>query len=125
MGRAKLVEFVVDLVKDEGFVVVGGVVPHDVEHGVVVENVDHLDPVKVDHDAPAGTARHVLYLVRLERGLDGAETGEQRDHEVKSRLRHTVEEGAPAIINSDVALLDLVEGGVDEHPQADRGQGHH
>ena len=45
---AELVELVVDLVEDQRLVVVGGVVAHDVVHGFEREQVDHLDPRKLN-----------------------------------------------------------------------------
>ena len=58
------------LVEYQWFVIVGSVVLHDVKDGRVLEDIHHLDPVEVDHDAAAGSTGNVLHLVGLESRLE-------------------------------------------------------
>ena len=56
--RAKLVQLVVHLVKNQRSVVVGGEFADSVVHFLAVQLVDYFNPVKIKDDTSLGSARH-------------------------------------------------------------------
>ena len=58
------------LVKYQWFVVVRCVVLDDIKDGRVLEEIDHLDPVEVDHHAATSSAGNVLHFIGLQGRLD-------------------------------------------------------
>ena len=115
-----------NLVKYQWFVIVSRVILHDVKDGRILEDIHHLDPVEVDHDAATGSAGDVLHLVGLERGLqisfdlelwmiqflihlDIPDYGEEGNHHVKSRGGHTLKHGPASEVDPNMSLVNPMD----------------
>ena len=82
MLRTELIQFVMDFVEDENFVVIGTVALDDVVDDVDLENVDDLDAIEEDHDSAGSAAGNVFHFVRLQRRLHGPIRRQEGEHEV-------------------------------------------
>ena len=50
-----------NLIEDQGSIVINRVVSHDVNHSIAMENIHHFYFVEVDHRATAGATRNILH----------------------------------------------------------------
>ena len=82
MLGAELIEFVMNFVEDENFIVVWTVAFDDVMDDVDLEDVDDFDAIEEDHDAAGRAARDVLHFVRLQRRLHRPIRRQEGEHEV-------------------------------------------
>ena len=69
----------------------------------MLENVDHLDPVKVDHDPATGAAGHILHLVSLQRGLNVPHQSQEWNHHVEAGTRHALKHDEVDKLNETVS----------------------
>ena len=80
--RAELIEFVVNFVENENFVVVWTVAFDDFVDDVGFEDVDDFHAVEEDHDATGSAARNVLYFVSLQSRLHRSKRRQEWEHQV-------------------------------------------
>ncbi len=50
------------------------------------------------------------YLIRLQGRLDASEGGDERDHHVEAGVSDVRKKSSAAVVDSDVAFLDFVQG---------------
>ena len=91
MGAAELIQFVMDFVEYERFIVVDRVSSHDVVHRINVQDIDHFDAIEVEKNAAARAAGHVFDLVRLEGDLHGTHRRDDGNHEVETGMADRLE----------------------------------
>lgn len=105
---AELVDLMVNLIKNPRFVVVDGVVLDSFLGKLLFESVHHFDLLEHYVDSARGTARNVIYFVCLHGYLNVFDGGDERKHEVPTRLLVAVQYGATPEVDSNVAFLDSV-----------------
>ena len=111
VATAKLIDFVMDLVIDidPGLVVVYRIILDDFVSGLRLQLVDDLDLVKSNDRPTGGPTGNVGDLVGLDRDLDRVMVIHQWQFPMKAGTRDAIPQCSSPIINSNVALGDLVQ----------------
>ena len=95
-----------NLVKNPRFVVVDSVVLDRFLGKLLFESVYHFDLHEHHVDSARSTARNVVYFVCLNSYLNVFDSGDERKHEVPTRLLVAVQYGATSEVDSNVAFLN-------------------
>ena len=80
--RAELIEFVMNFVENENFVVIWTVAFDDLVDDVRFEDVDDFHAVEEDHHSTGSAARNVLHFVSLQGRLHRPKHRQEREHQV-------------------------------------------
>ena len=109
VATTELIDFVMDLVVDPGLVVVHRIILDDFVSGLRLQLVDDLDLVESNDRPTGGPTGNVGDLVGLNRDLDRVMHIHQWQFPVKAGTRDAIPQCSSPIIDSDVALGDLVQ----------------
>jgi hypothetical protein len=106
---AELVDFVMDLIKDPGLVVVDGVVLDCLIGVFFPESVDYFNLVESNEDSSLGTARHIVNLIGLYSHLNRLVRSQKGHLHVPARPSHSLYDSSSLEVDSNESFFNLVK----------------